>query len=149
MTGCQTLKDMTSKSYRCEIDLEHPGKRGLCQVRIVEGPGKRPMTSDHRVKGQQGLSQCSAYEKVHEGVCHSKGLGCYRVARLVMLAEGDRYSSRCCGYVILLDGHWEYVSLWNCERVWISRISIWSSASVWLSRTVYAILHAESDGFWS
>ena len=61
-------------------------------MRIVERLGKRPMTSDHRVKGQQGLSQCSAYEKVHEGVCYSKGLCCYRVAGLVMSTEGDLIS---------------------------------------------------------
>ena len=77
-------------------------------MRIVEGPGKRPMTSDHRVKGQQGLSQCSAYEKVHEGVCHSKGLGCYRVAGLVISAKGGQYSSRCCGYVIFYDIRWMF-----------------------------------------
>ena len=33
--------------------MAHLGKIGSCQVRIVEGPGKRPMTSDRRAKGQQ------------------------------------------------------------------------------------------------
>ena len=52
VTGYQTLKDVTSKSCRCQIGLERAGKRGSCQVSIVEGPRKRPMTSDYRVKGQ-------------------------------------------------------------------------------------------------
>ena len=73
-----------------------------------KGPGKGPMISDHQVKGQQGRSQCSTYMTVHKGVCRSEGLGYYRVAGLVMSAEGDQYSSRCCGYVILYDIRWMF-----------------------------------------
>ena len=77
-----------------------PWKQRCVPCEYSRGPGKRPMISDHQVKGQQGQSRCSTYRTVYKGVCHSKGLGCYMVAGLVMSAEGDQYSSRCCEYVI-------------------------------------------------
>ena len=83
---------MTPKSCICEIGLERPRKRGLCQVSIVEGHRKRPLTSDHRVKGQRGRSQRRTCGKVHKGVYCSKGLGYYKVAGLVMSAKGDKDS---------------------------------------------------------
>nr|KAJ0218334.1 hypothetical protein LSAT_V11C300145770 [Lactuca sativa] len=45
--------------------------------------------SHWQVKGQQGRSQCSTYRTVHKGVCRSEGLGYFRVAGLIMSAEGD------------------------------------------------------------
>lgn len=64
--------------YDFQIDIEHVGKLGSCKVRIIEVPGKRAKTSDHRLKGQQGRSQYNTCGKVHKGVFRSRGLGCYK-----------------------------------------------------------------------
>ena len=80
---------MISKSCRCGIDLGAPWKERCVPGAYSRGLGKRPMISDHQVKGQQGQSQYSTYRIVYKGVCHSKGLVCYRVAGLVMSAKGD------------------------------------------------------------
>ena len=80
---------MISKSCRCRIDLGAPWKERCVPGAYSRGVGKRPMISDHQVKGQQGQSQCNTYRTVYTGVCRSEGLGYYRVAGLVMSAEGD------------------------------------------------------------
>ena len=54
ISRCKTLNDMISRAREWEIDLENLRKRGPEQVQVVEGPGKRPKTSDQRMRGQHG-----------------------------------------------------------------------------------------------
>ena len=73
--GFETLNDMVSRAQEREIDLEHLGKRVSNQVPIVGGPGKRPKSSDQGLRGQQCRGQRSVCGKMHNGGCHSRGLG--------------------------------------------------------------------------
>ena len=52
ISGCKTLNDMISRAREQEIDLDHLGKRESQQVQTMEGPRKRPKTSNQRLRGQ-------------------------------------------------------------------------------------------------
>lgn len=56
-------------------------------MHILEGPIKRPKTSDQLFRGQQGQSQYNTCGKLHDGVCHSKGLGCYKCGRFGLVIK--------------------------------------------------------------
>ena len=77
-SACPTLDSMISRAREREIDLEHIAKRRSDQMYTLEGPGKRPKTSDQRLVSRQGRSQCSTCGKLHEEVCRSGGSGCYK-----------------------------------------------------------------------
>ena len=65
-----------------EIDLDHLGKRGPDQVKTREGLKKRPKTSDQRLGSQQDKGQYGSFGKLHDGVCLSRGRGCYKCGRI-------------------------------------------------------------------
>lgn len=44
----------------------------------MEGLGKRPKTFDQHLRAQQGWIQFNTCKKLHDGTCHSRGLGCYK-----------------------------------------------------------------------
>ena len=48
----------------------------------MEGTGKRPKFSYQRLRGQQRRCQYSTCEKLHDGIFHSRGLGCYKCGRV-------------------------------------------------------------------
>ena len=59
ISGCETLNDMVYRAREREIDLVHLGKTGSDQVHVVEGPRKRPKTSDQRLRGPKGRYLCN------------------------------------------------------------------------------------------
>ena len=73
---------MTNISRGRKIELEHLGNRGSDQVHAWEGLGKIPKTYDQHLKGRQVRIQCSMCGKLHNGVCRSRGLGCYNYSQV-------------------------------------------------------------------
>ena len=51
-SACPTPDSMNAKAREREIDLEHIAKRMSDQMYTLEGPRKRPKTSDQRLVGQ-------------------------------------------------------------------------------------------------
>lgn len=58
--------------------MGHLRKRNIEQVQTTGGPTKRPNTSNQRLRGQHGRGHCDKCRKKNEGVCPSRGMGCYK-----------------------------------------------------------------------
>ena len=70
-SSCKTLEDMIARPREREIDLEAEKKRKLAEFQISMGSGKRPKTSDSRLRGPQDRGRCGKCGGMHEGTYRS------------------------------------------------------------------------------